>query len=145
MRISDWSSDVCSSDLLLVGAGRGAVLGGSCVDLATVDGGVDADDVGLAGRYGQDPGSAAADEQRGRGLGRLREPVVGGDPVVLALEGERPGGEAALDDGNALLHAVDTDPRGIHRDARLVAVAEHPAGRSEEHTSGLQSLMRDSY
>src|SRR3546814_4533391 len=94
MRISDWSSDVCSSDLLLVGAGRGAVLGGSCVDLATVDGGVDADDVGLAGRYGQDPGSAAADEQRGRGLGRLREPVVGGDPVVLALEGERPGGEA---------------------------------------------------
>src|SRR3546814_1780258 len=47
-----------------------------------------ADDVGLAGRYGQDPGSAAADEQRGRGLGRLREPVVGGDPVVLALRSE---------------------------------------------------------
>src|SRR3546814_1656985 len=108
-----------------------------------------ADDVGLAGRYGQDPGSAAADEQRGRGLGRLREPVVGGDPVVLALEGERPGGEAALDDGNALLHAVDTDPRGIHRDARRGVVAAHPAGaeahlhpRTEEHTSELQSTLR---
>src|SRR3546814_12761153 len=43
-----------------------------------------------------------------------------------------PGGEAALDDGNALLHAVDTDPRGIHRDARLVVVAAHPAG-AEAH------------
>src|SRR3546814_8209533 len=102
MRISDWSSDVCSSDLDLpvppartafrwradpAGAGRG-------VDLSRRPGVRRAHP-----RVAQD----AAQEKRQRGV---RDPVAGRHPAL----GDRAG-----------------------------------AGRSEEHTSELQSLMRISY
>src|SRR3546814_4812609 len=125
MRISDWSSDVCSSDLFLhdrgagaaeTGAGRGDTAG--VADLAR-------------------PGHEAID-------------VVAGEPGVLnggenRVDGERQGGVASVasdarlaDAGDddlvlkAVAHAVTDSKRGYHT-------------RSEEHTSELQSLMRRSY
>src|SRR3546814_9788914 len=92
MRISDWSSDVCSSDLALPTEDAAAAL-----DLfpAHVEG-----------------PAAVADP--------LRPPL----PAAAGL--------AALDHEDAFLQAVP------------VGGAE-AVGRSEEHTSELQSLMRNSY
>src|SRR3546814_2490291 len=91
MRISDWSSDVCSSDL---------------------------DRVALRARY-----AARADRparrRRGRGYGEQSAPA-------------HPAGDRGA---RADLRQIGADPRHARR----------PAGRSEEHTSELQSLMRISY
>src|SRR3546814_9197598 len=110
LRISDWSSDVCSSDLSqlvaqpvdeVFGLGRGGPGGGHQGDHSGV--------AGLA--------------QRGRGDGR--------HPVV-----------AAQRDGDLLDRPVGFGGiREVDDHAQLAVVA----GRSEEHTSELQSLMRISY
>src|SRR3546814_1340384 len=100
MRISDWSSDVCSSDLLGDAAARSACRhrGGHRGDLGAVR------------RQGCPPGGArrciAAP-----GLCRPRPPHPGaGEPAVERRQ-----------------------------------VLRRKGGRSEEHTSELQSLMRISY
>src|SRR3546814_9309614 len=93
VRISDWSSDVCSSDLEADVAGAPHV--GAAAELGRL---------GLAATRG----IAAAHRQHAHLVA-----------VLLAEEGER----AGLD--------------------RLFR--RHEAGRSEEHTSELQSLMRISY
>src|SRR3546814_8937714 len=98
MRISDWSSDVCSSDLQSVRA---------------------------------DVGRAAADRdgpECGRSLrGRQH----------LSHRGERePGAGAVPGTGRS---------RGDLSDLYLWHFNRRRAGRSEEHTSELQSLMRISY
>src|SRR3546814_7637232 len=91
MRISDWSSDVCSSDLLhQQGGGRDA----------------------LAHRAA---GRRADPRDVGRHLSRRRA-----SHVTDALEGSRP--------------AAELPDSGCRR-----------SGRSEEHTSELQSLMSISY
>src|SRR3546814_3393234 len=107
MRISDWSSDVCSSDLLL----------------ETTDG----------PRTGDDLRSLVEHARRFRTLmtyaprrydQRLLEALslTGGlDPAITTEDGRRAAAE------------------------RLVAWYGDQAGRSEEHTSELQSLMRISY
>src|SRR3546814_6483489 len=130
MRISDWSSDVCSSDLL---------------------------DHRLARRAQR---AAASRQVRSRRLYRLSDRVArtyragracaGGVPAVGALlcrRGGHGGVEAQVpatdadDDGRA-----DRHPQGADRsqpacdDAALCLVP-----RSDEHTSELQSLMRISY
>src|SRR3546814_2066908 len=87
MRISDWSSDVCSSDLGM-----------------------------LAGPAGLDRPRGLAETRCGRWL----------DHAVM------------LDEGPAGLVVVIMG-RFVHRQDR------REAGRSEEHTSELQSLMRTSY
>src|SRR3546814_1038998 len=96
MRISDWSSDVCSSDLL-----RGPVIGRLCVE----------------------------EERRRAGEGVVQEGLQEGGvdlaAVVVAGEGPDLVGQDAVGPGAVL-------PQG-HR------------GKSEEHTSELQSLMRISY
>src|SRR3546814_4670870 len=124
MRISDWSSDVCSSDLLGIDrkveqvdrAGLNAVLGILDEQLRTA---------GLAGK--------------GAAVGQLDR-----------------NGEAGDGDIEGALRRID----GQHRRADLLddrgqlggqpALAAAPvaegsggAGRSEEHTSELQSLMRN--
>src|SRR3546814_5502075 len=109
MRISDWSSDVCSSDLVdLQGLGTHAqqrLLGLVAVgDHAAVEPVRRAGDVG--GCLG-DPAAGAA---------------LGGDQQVARLA--QPGADG-VDDAAQL---------GVGRN-----------GRSEEHTSELQSLMRISY
>jgi hypothetical protein len=109
-------------------------LGGRRRERALVDhtGGqrrVDPDDVGLPGGDPQHPRSTSADQDRGSGLlDRLGEPVVAGDRVVLAGERERLGSERAADDGEALEEPVDADAGRVVRDARLLVVADLPAG-----------------
>src|SRR3546814_7671232 len=96
MRISDWSSDVCSSDL--PESGRAAA-------------GLGAAHRGRAGPAGR----------RRRGVGRPQHPLY-----------RRSRDQA--------------DQRGVGPLRRRAGVLERPgAGRSEEHTSELQSLMRISY
>src|SRR3546814_7862255 len=95
MRISDWSSDVCSSDLPVTGAFRSGV-----------------------GRHGQwRQRSAWADRSRG-------------DRALLHHAGQW------------LLRSVH--PLAYRRDGQGHSERQG-AGRSEEHTSELQSLMRISY
>src|SRR3546814_3822443 len=97
MRISDWSSDVCSSDLVF----------GATVLLADADSGEEK-------RY-QIVGDLEADIKHGQ--------IAISSPVARALIGKHEGDEVTI---------------------------EAPGGtrefeRSEEHTSELQSLMRNSY
>src|SRR3546814_3090057 len=96
MRISDWSSDVCSSDLL----------------------------ARLRGRETEAAGVEAAAGQRRRKLGIRRGRGERSDAVFHA-DRKRPGRR----------QAVGSAECGRHGDA----------GRSEEPTSELQSLMRISY
>src|SRR3546814_8018421 len=104
MRISDWSSDVCSSDLGVLGDEVGL--------------GVDLDQHGLAGFPGHRDaalGGDAAGLLVGLGQARLAQQLGGGIDVAAGLG------------------------------QRLLAFHPAGAGRSEEHTSELQSLMRISY
>src|SRR3546814_10203856 len=116
MRISDWSSDVCSSDLDPLADGlevREHAAQPALVDVRYADLlGVGLDRIlGLLLR---------ADEQD-------RSPV--GDEVADV-------GVGGLDAAEGLLEVVDVDAAALTEDEPL---------RSEEHTSELQSLMRNSY
>src|SRR3546814_9909353 len=121
MRISDWSSDVCSSDLLAdhrIGLVRNAIGGGQVIGLVEID----------VVHFGA--GDEGLDLQRlvafGYGCGdflRLQHDIVAvarliAFHLVVAF------------DGLACL-LIDILPR-------------HPM-RSEAHTSDIQSLMRHSY
>src|SRR3546814_6981848 len=103
MRISDWSSDVCSSDLL------------SAFDLVS--------------HNGFDPFAVDAESNRAIGLAK----IDGRDAVVaVRLDG--------TGKGQTLFRHPHADVDGlvrVGRDQRVI--------RSEEHTSELQSLMRNSY
>src|SRR3546814_10745632 len=119
MRISDWSSDVCSSDLL--GAARHPH---------------------AAQRLGPDGarGLGGAIEIPARHLGRQRVArALQVDRRQAGLDQDRLAARLVEEQGE--LGAVALD-RGRAVGASLVAVAEE---RSEEHTSELQSLMRISY
>src|SRR3546814_3291127 len=104
MRISDWSSDACSSDLEVAGAAQGAPA-------------VHAEDVGAQ------PGQA--------GERRLYQR----QPVVAAVRGAD--GEEQV----VCLVAAGKAAAGVDR--RVDRIGNEM--RSEEHTSELQSLMRNSY
>src|SRR3546814_2108739 len=123
MRISDWSSDVCSSDLDVLQrqqtAARGLVVAGA-------EGGVGLDQQveGARRRRLGDVGAADAEapggDRRQRPLA-LRHPVDVGQPVEAVEHRRAEAGDLAAE----LDQAVQL--------------------RSEEHTSELQSLMRISY
>src|SRR3546814_1836523 len=108
MRISDWSSDVCSSDLpgLPSAPRRSTAASQWCWRTWTRS-------------------SATPSGQ-----------VEGGDDLVLQ--------RAHLGRG-AGARAWDVDADFALVAARLAAPHHHAVGRSEEHTSELQSLMRPSY
>src|SRR3546814_9941228 len=115
MRISDWSSDVCSSDLGAGGAHQAVM--GACGQGRVVD---------------QHRGTIA-----GRDLQFHLRAVGGGD--VLGHVGKADKHLIAHvwfegADGAFQLHAIGDD-----------VVADAAVDRSEEHTSELQSLMRISY
>src|SRR3546814_10449912 len=119
LRISDWSSDVCSSDR--------ADVGDPAVALD-----IFGDDVRREAHQGD--GKDQPDDQYARVLARRardRQHIVEAHADVR--DGDRPGGA-----GEALggLQARMLVPRNLGRAVRL---------RSEEHTSELQSLMRTSY
>src|SRR3546814_6183675 len=142
MRISDWSSDVCSSDLPIIGGVGIGVLGvvGIAILWFTVE-------------LPEDPPA-------------LRSAVVvgvdGRELAVLSQDGQRfevPLGDVAPVVVDALIAAEDRrfydhsgiDPIGISRALwSNVTSSGTPGGstptqRSEEHTSELQSLMSLSY
>src|SRR3546814_3112463 len=108
MRISDWSSDVCSSDLHL--------------ELLDVDRG---EDVVAHDALGDQDGV----------LEVVALPRHEGDQHVAAERQLAQAGRGAVGD----------DLAGRHLVAHLHQRALVDAGRSEEHTYELQSLMRSSY
>src|SRR3546814_7115190 len=116
MRISDWSSDVCSSDL---GEAEGHLIGGDAADVLHRGAG----DLGAGGGARhllvQHVGHAGADdvEQAAGAAGADPLPRLGGDTRAW-LE-------------------LQTDPAAQVTDIRPVPGEV----RSEEHTSELQSLM----
>src|SRR3546814_2735171 len=123
MRISDWSSDVCSSDLLLF-----AVISESPDDSIRLE-------ITLCGGHGLLPCPCPRDECRAR-------------PARLS-RAARDGGRAGIDRGRAARAAaayrdrVGARAAALGRRSRRQSAAQ--SGRSEEHTSELQSLMRTSY
>src|SRR3546814_9014575 len=117
MRISDWSSDVCSSDLDLVAA-------------------VGVHRPGLGDRIVGDEADRPAADPGQRRHRRLAEARLHLEEAVL------------VDDGlNHLPHVVDLGPlfRNEFGDRLRRVVGTQRHGRSEDHTSELQSLMRISY
>src|SRR3546814_5769707 len=101
MRISDWSSDVCSSDLVALDISLGRVVASTSEPMI---------------------GAMRLAWWR-EALERLHLPPVPGEPVLQAL-------------------AAQPAWQGPDMAAALAAMVD---GRSEEHTSELQSLMRTSY
>src|SRR3546814_3191604 len=105
MRISDWSSDVCSSDL---GSGSGQSFG---ADLAPA----------------KLPTHQAEPADHHQPCLRLRH--AGNAHIALGVE----------------VGSFRTQALILHREGRETIGEDLPIGRSEEHTSELQSLMRISY
>src|SRR3546814_1873559 len=115
MRISDWSSDVCSSDLQDRGGrwGRERGRSGSCR-------------VPLRDRQARDTEE----------VGEHRMTVLGGDAFGVELDAvDRQLAMAEPHDRAIVARRVDREDGGNVDDLQ----------RSEEHTSELQSLMRISY
>src|SRR3546814_5355311 len=124
MRISDWSSDVCSSDLAGGHLTHGAPPAQSGKWFNAV-------------QYGVRPDDHLVDFDQVEALARDHRPaliIAGGSAYPRTLDFAR--FRAIADDVGALL-MVD-----MAHFAGLVAGGAH---RSEEHTSELQSLMRISY
>src|SRR3546814_2203968 len=106
MRIRDWSSDVCSSDLR------------------------DGDDLA--------PGAGLAHAERGRQRPAERAGLVAVDPVARVVDVEElRGGDLRQADGG--------DVAGIAAASLVHLMIDALWLSSEEHTSELQSLMRNSY
>src|SRR3546814_4737400 len=128
MRISDWSSDVCSSDLdARLPAGLLQVLLREAVDKSfnciTVDGDTSTSDTLLLGATGKAKHPRISD---------LRDPRLAGFRTAL---------EDLLRD---LAQQVVRDGEGASKFI-TIRVSGAASRRSEEHTSELQSLMRISY
>src|SRR3546814_1445212 len=126
MRISDWSSDVCSSDLVELLAQR----------LRAAE--------RLVDRLGQRPGRLAA-TTAGRRPQAL--PVEGVVPGLGCVVVHRALGAAddVLQRGFRERRVRDQFVEPVHVGALVLAVMEVDRFRSEEHTSELQSLKRKSY
>src|SRR3546814_9739690 len=135
MRISYWSSDVCSSDLAIVNGHRGHA------DVSTRGSGREAlgsTFPGRAGRSGCNGGDSGhrrllSDRSRSQPKARPSAPLpsrdVAGEPGIRLYAELAP-----------------VRYRGLAGLSRLGLLSRHRHGRrSEEHTSELQSLMRISY
>src|SRR3546814_4537002 len=116
MRISDWSSDVCSSDLMGLGNEQGFPRKG---EVSSIDNRLDASSGTIRLR-------AVFDNSDGMLLPGLyaRIRLGGGAPHSAVLIEET---------------AIGTD-----QNKRFVVVVDEQNHRSEEHTYELQSLMRNS-
>src|SRR3546814_4141455 len=112
MRISDWSSDVCSSDLHHLGPGER--------------------------RLGIDDPALLADRrevpQESEPFGEMREAAKESELAVI-VQRAQPGQEQASEQGTK---DADREQEGGARGYPARSIAR----RSEEHTSELQSLMR---
>src|SRR3546814_6579676 len=121
MRISDWSSDVCSSDL------KPALLAATRALMAEVD---------LAARRISDPLAK-------RRAAFLRAQLRAAETRLQMMQGTR----FAFADEAERLFGVRPELKPLASyDAELAKIEKLvPGERSEEHTSELQSLMRSSY
>src|SRR3546814_3644229 len=120
MRISDWSSDVCSSDLAPDAQGRHDQ-GDS--------------EIGPGGARADDTGGSQKDRKIADCVVARAYPDRAHVGVATAVAIEHEGNAAVRDQRD---HPDDSHRLGVR----------HPAAqrrRSEEHTSELQSLMRISY
>src|SRR3546814_4923274 len=135
MRISDWSSDVCSSDLLLV---HPEVL------------------VEALRRYEQQQQAAEARRQAeaiaalaGQLTADPRDPVIGnpqGDVTLVEFFDYRCGYCKRMTGTLAKLIEEDPQLRVVMKEFPILSQqSATEIGRAEEHTSELQSLMRISY
>src|SRR3546814_10183953 len=134
MRISDWSSDVCSSDL--AGGAGGIELGRDARHPVSEQ----RRRAGIDRRKGPDrPGAARSDDQfRGRHLEHRRDDKRKFQPVCqtasgLTFERRR----------NQIGHEYGVPGKLVKGRWRMGQLTRR--SRSEEHTSELQSLMRISY
>src|SRR3546814_7872871 len=114
MRISDWSSDVCSSDLR-----------DQRVGLAQ-----------RAQRYG---------ELRRIPMDRLGLAAESVEPGMVEIGGGEAGVPGRVEAPGAVIEALAGDVDIVRIEHAVDEPRRHIAGRSEEHTSELQSLMRISY
>src|SRR3546814_2167368 len=132
MRISDWSSDVCSSDLASnAEAGRRAKKSGHAAAIA----GEDAAHVYGMKVIGGPIEDRSDNTTRFLVIGRASFPPSGNDRTSLMV--------SIRDQPGALYRILEPlARRGISMN-RIESRPDH--GRSEEHTSELQSLMRISY
>src|SRR3546814_5004401 len=131
MRISDLSSDVCSSDLLLHGDGfraywsedlTGVEIGGAAKNVMAIG-------VGIADGMSLGANTRAALITRGLAeIMRLAIAMGGKAETLMGLAGM----------GNLVLTCTDNQSRNRRLGLLL-------AQSTEEHTSELQSLMRSSY
>src|SRR3546814_1511439 len=136
MRISDWSSDVCSSDLLLaVRVVAGRVVDG--VDRTVGEGfGVE--------RRGLERVAVVPQADRVLG-GHAVSPWVAGTGRSARLSSSTNGGPGNRQ--RSVRHTAPGISLSILRCLALLSGEPSPQtdGRSEEHTSELQSLMSTSY
>src|SRR3546814_2881896 len=123
MRISDWSSDVCSSDLIEL--------------VEVLPGGPVRDEVGVGDEHARGVGVGGEDAD---GLAGLHEQ---GFVVAKVLQRFEDGVVAVPVARGAADAAVDDEFGGVLGHFGVEVVLDHPVRglRSEEHTSELKSLM----
>src|SRR3546814_2436797 len=131
MRISDWSSDVCSSDLQFIERPGGVHLLAN--DIAGPSAAFGIEHHGCEG--GENIADAVAGVRWTAGRRRGGRRLHGWHDLL-----SDPGGQIARRGDVKLFLATDMIGDGGHRLA-----GRSCNGRSEEHTSELQSLMRISY
>src|SRR3546814_7412622 len=141
MRISDWSSDVCSSDLEEGGFAE-VVLGGDCLKRRIVEPGVERHHRGRIAGEGR--AREGVDLRKGDVHTRLPNQcgVTSASTSGLSVS-TWPSGSTWISTstlGNARLSAFST-----FSTMSCAAATVRSRARSEEHTSELQSLMRHSY
>src|SRR3546814_6431266 len=129
MRISDWSSDVCSSDL---GLGQASVIG-TCHQSRKFERSGTIDLYGGGVGTGVDQGESAIRS----GVGAAD---VGEGPILQNKVGGVRGGLADAACSPAIGNTSHLQPAAAERCGARIGVGARE--RSEEHTSELQSLMR---
>src|SRR3546814_1130050 len=164
MRISDWSSDVCSSDLIQI-ANAGAAIKITYLRDRTAAQAI-VDDIKQAGRRSLAVQTDVTEEAQVEALFTGAEVAFGTVSLLVNSAGRNMSGiriaDMSLAVFDGVLRADLYGPfltcrrfvRGLDRartKGRIVNIssiherAPRPGGRSEEHTSELQSLMRISY
>src|SRR3546814_1344584 len=126
MRISDWSSDVCSSDLLIVMTRSGAGVRTYTFELTARRGGI---------------GARSADTFFKVAFRYPREEAAAAQAAAIQAAYAQ---AVALQSG-AIRSALDLSVLEGRRNLKYTVQGSSAIQRSEEHTSELQSLMRSSY